>query len=582
MIFNSSEDRKKLINDIKRLKKENKLLSKQCERYHLAAKGSKDGFWEWDIKNDIYTVSINDKKRFDYNLKGDHFSIKSWKEIVHPDDLDKATDYLKNFISKNKDNYKNIYRIQTKEQGYRWVLSKGKSFKDKNGKVIRIAGSHTDITEKLVLKKKLKRLKYFDELTSLPIKEKLKATFNKKIKNGEFDNRIAAIYVDIDYFSYVNNKLGYKNGDKLIKKFAKFLSVKFNIKKLIARANEDEFIIIHSFDTINNLKKELNTLLEDIRHKKFLKNYDISITASIGVAIYDPKLHDFDELIKNANTALYSSKKTNKNNFEIFNKEMKYKVYDHIEIINQLNTSIKNENFEMYYQPIIDLKNNNIAGLEALIRWNHPAKGRISPAEFIPIAENSGQIKELEKWIIKTIFENINKWCNLNIFISINLSAKGLIEKGLIKYLNKLVKKYKIDTKIVEFEITETALVNNLVESEKVIKKLKNIGFSVSLDDFGTGYSSINYLKNLPIDKVKFDKILIEDIEKTEKNKILVKSIIDLAHNLDLKVVAEGVEKKEENNLLKSIDCDYIQGYYHYKPMAIDKILLNKNSIKSS
>ena len=207
MIFDYSEDRKKLINDNKRLKKENELLSKQCERYHLAAKGSKDGFWEWDIENDIYTVSINDKKRFDYNLKGKYFSIDSWKEIVHPKDLDKATGYLNDFISNKKNNYKNIYRIQTKEKGYRWILSKGKSYKDEYGNVIRIAGSHTDITEKLVLKKKLKKLRYFDELTSLPSKEKLKTIFDKKIRNGKFNNKIAGIYIDIDHFFFFFYKL---------------------------------------------------------------------------------------------------------------------------------------------------------------------------------------------------------------------------------------------------------------------------------------------------------------------------------------------------------------------------------------
>ena len=558
--------------ELELLKEENKRLKKICERYKLVIEGSNDGIWEWDTEKDIYKLSLKDKKSFDYEESIDDVSINVWKKTLHPEDLGRAKINLDDFLTGKIDYYENVYRMQNKEGLYKWVLSKGKGIKNNQGKISYVAGSHTDITEKIEMEKQLYLLAYTDKLTKLSNREKLSKDFKKIIKRDLKNKKIVFFYIDIDEFGYINNTLGYEEGNKLIKKTAEFLHARYGKDHYLARVSSDEFLVIYEAeDNIQSIEKELNSLILEIKKGKLFEKHEIIITISIGAAIYENHGKEFFELIRKADTALYCAKMNGKDQFKIYTPQMADKVYSTNDLINQIRVGMDKKEFEMHYQPIFHTKSNNLAGFEVLIRWNHPFRGLVPPLDFIPIAEVSGQMKSLEKMIFTEVFAQVEKWMEageITFFVAINLSAKGLLENDILGFLKELLLKYKIKPEKIEFEVTETAMIHNLSNSLKVLTEIRDLGFKISLDDFGKGYSSLSYLKRLPIDKVKLDRDFIEDIENP-RDQFLIRSIIDLSQNLNLEVVAEGVEKQEELALLIGMNCDYIQGFLLGKPSSV-------------
>ena len=558
--------------EIALLKEENEKLKDICKRYKLIIEGSNDGIWEWDIENDIYTVSLRDQEFFDYNQMHQSLKINDWKNLLHPEDIEKSINNLTDFISGKNKEYRNVYRMVDKEGKSRWILSKGKGIKNSEGKITHIAGSHTDITEKLEMEKELYELAYSDYLTKLSNREKMFRDFKDLVKDGAENIDIAFFYIDIDEFGFINNTLGYEEGNRIIKKTARYLEKRYGDNGYIARISADEFLVMYIKDEEQeDIEVELKNLLMDIKKINFFENHELFLTVSIGAAIYDRHGLDFFDLIRKADTALYCAKKNGKDQFHIYSPQMEEKVYSNIELVNQIRIGIEKKEFEMYYQPVFEARTGRFAGLEALIRWNHPFKGIVSPMDFIPAAEASGQMVSLEKLIFENVFSQLRKWIDkgeMPIFVAINLSAKGLLESGIVQYLEYLLEKYKIKPGKIEFEVTETAMINNMEQAMDVLGKIRDLGFKISMDDFGKGYSSLNYLSKLPIDKVKLDKDFVDEIESS-KGELLINSIIDLSQKLNLEVVAEGVEKEEEKLILEKMNCNYLQGFLFAKPKTV-------------
>ncbi len=552
------------------LKKEKEALEKKCERYRLVLEGSNDGVWDFDVKNDMYHLYIKDMEEAQYSIRYQNFCIDTWKQKIHPDDREKAHKVLSEFIFSGNRFYENTYRVLTKIGNYKWIKSKGIAQFDENHKLLHISGSNTDVSEQVEMQNNLYNLAYYDKLTGLANKENIKTIFNNLVATQYEHQNIAFLYLDIDDLSYINNTLGYNTGDELIKNVATFLVKRYNSNSYIARINADEFLILYvDYKSLDEFEYEISKLLLEIKNIKFLKDNDITISMSMGISLYKDHGHGFFELLKCSDTALYFAKKNGKDQFKMYDASMGKSVYNTVDLINQIRVGIDKSEFQMYYQPIMDAKKGFFVGLEALVRWIHSKRGMISPAEFIPVAESSGQIKMLEKWIIQEVFRQVKAWeeyMDFPIFVSINLSARGMIEKNLIEYLKDLLKIYNIKPEHIEFEVTETAVLHNIEHSMNILSELKDMGFKISLDDFGTGYSSLNYLKNLPIDKVKLDRSFVENIDKNNKDQLLVQSIIELSHRMELEVVGEGVETYSQNELLWTLGCDYIQGYYHGRP----------------
>jgi len=584
---------KRLINQnnlfiqLNELEYENNRLKELCKEYQFLLGDAKQGIWEWDIINDVYIIFTTSKESYSYNFDGESFSIESWKKMIHPDDVENTVKNLQSVLYEKQEVFEYMYRLQTKSGNFRWVLSKGKSIKNKEGNIIRLTGSHADITEKLELEKKLYDLAYYDPLTNLSNKEKLYLDFNELVKSQSSDSKtgMAFLFLDIDNFGYINNLLGYNEGNNILKRLSVFISNRYH-NHLISRVSADEFIIIYLIeDDSAQIERELEQLLQELRTKNFIDHYDISLSVSIGVSIYREHGEEFYDLLKNADTALYYAKQSGKNRYELYQEHMELEVFNCIDLVNQIRVGMKKEQFKMYYQPIVTTKTGVLVSLESLIRWEHKFNDYISPNTFIPIAEESDIMKSLEKWIIGEVFKQIKTWVNkgnMPFFVSINLSSKGLIESNLVEFLIEMLEKYQISADKVEFEVTETSLIENINHSLVILNELRKIGFRIALDDFGNGYSSLNYLKKLPLNKVKLDKSFLDEMENSEKDQLLVKSIIELSHNLDLKVVAEGIESLKQIDLLENMDCDYIQGYYYGKPMPVNEIeeWMRENNLK--
>lgn len=561
---------------IAKLTRENDILKRDTERYRLLLEGSQESVWEWDLERGIYNF-YTDRNDFQHmNATESEMAEDLWSRHIHPGDHDDFVDDLQLFIKSSKKHYEKTFRVKNDSGEYRWIKARGAARHDESGQVVLFAGSVLDITDSVDMERNLIRLAYYDKLTGLPNKEKIKDDFGKIIAEKECDEYIAFVHINIDNLSYINNTFGYSAGDEMIRRFSGFLSGYFVQGHCLSRVNADEFLIIYrDFGNIEDLERDMDTFFTAVRNEKLLMHSEIKTSISAGISVHGVHGETFFDLLKCSDVALYYCKNNGKDQFRIYDSNTGKKLYTTIDLINQIRIGLEKNEFQMHYQPIVSSKTGKLVGIEALARWYHSKRGVISPGEFIVAAENSGQIKTLERWIIEDVFKQIEAWRHLeemDIFVSINLSAKGLIENDLITYLEAILEKYIVNPEKIEFEVTETALMNNIDQSMTMLNKLKKMGFKLALDDFGTGYSSLNYLKNIPIDKVKLDRSFVENIDRNTKDQLLVKSIIELSHRMELEVVGEGVETHFQNTLLGTFGCDYIQGYFHGRPQDKNQI----------
>lgn len=420
--------------------------------------------------------------------------------------------------------------------------------------------------------RKLDILAYYDTLSNLPNSAFFKLKVNELIdEKNEEKSRFAIAYIDIDDFKNINNTLGHTLGDKLIKYIASILKYQIKGNDFVARFGGDEFtVLLTDIDDNNKICSKIEKLLNILRQPWTLGNREFYISYSIGIAVYNEHGKDSNELLKNASTAMFEVKNKGKNGYAFYNNNMEIEISKKVNLINEMKHAIENNEFMLYYQPIVDLKDNRLLGFEALIRWYHPNKGFIPPMNFIPLSEEIGYIDQISKWVLESAFRQIKEWKENGIdglLISINISGKLLINDDIVNYISELLSLYKVDGKSIKLELTETAIMTNLEEAIKVLEKLRSMGLQSSLDDFGTGYSSLTYLKKLPINMVKLDKEFINNIFLNNQDRIVVESVIKLIKDLKLEIVAEGIETEEQLNFLKKSKCDFGQGYYFSKPV---------------
>ena len=558
------------------------------QRYELAVEGADCGIWDWDIENNIYYFSPKWKSYLGYKENEVGNTFEDLVELIYLEDKNDAILKINDYISSNSNSYEDIYRMICKNGDYKWILSKAKAIRNDEGKVIRVAGSHTDITEHKLIRDRLNTLAYYDVLTGLPNRFLFQEKINEIIsayKKEILDRKFALIYMDIDNFKHINDTMGHASGDLLLKHISNILKIHVKSPDFAARLSGDEFVII--FENIKDRQDIINKihiLLKHLREPWILDKQEFFISFSIGIAIYPEHGDNISTLLKNSDIAMYYVKKNTKNNYCFYLSKMQEKSLEQIKIVNDLRHAIDNNEFSLFYQPIINLNNGKITGVEALIRWFHPISGMVSPMEFIPLAEEAGLIYDIEKWILKTALTQKRCWEKMgysHIKMSINISGKRVTSSGFINEIKKLLSETKVKCDEIQFEVTETALMEDLDASMKILREIKNMNIKIALDDFGTGYSSLTYLKKLPIDVVKLDRKFIKSISEAGEDEVIVEYVIKLTHKLNLKIVAEGIEIKEQLAFLKKNYCDYGQGYLFSKPIAkeeIEKLLLSNKS----
>lgn len=443
---------------------------------------------------------------------------------------------------------------------------------------------------KIESEKEINFMAYYDYLTKLPNRFLFEDRVNRAIKSAkENDEILSVIFIDLDNFKVINDTMGHSSGDYLLKKVGDSLSEIFQEKGIVSRSGGDEFMIM-----LNNIKDQSELLNEaesliNLFSKPFnINGRDFLITTSAGVAIYPIDGEDSETLVKNADIAMYEAKDIGKNQYVLCTDTIKQEVQMNMSLSNDMYQALERDEFVIHYQPQVDLSTGEINGLEALLRWEHPEKGMISPGIFIPLAEKNGMINSIGEWVLRTACLQNKKWQEMdlgNLCMAVNLSSVQFVDANIAENVEAIIKETGLDPKYLELEITESIAIKQETHAEEVLKKLKKIGISIAIDDFGTEYSSLSRLKILPIDRIKIDMQFTQGIEKSEKDRSIIMVIINLAKRLGMSVIAEGAETAEQVDFLYKESCDDVQGYYYYKPMPADEIeelLYSAEAIKNA
>ncbi|MCM2534022.1 EAL domain-containing protein [Neobacillus pocheonensis] len=425
-----------------------------------------------------------------------------------------------------------------------------------------------DISERKKAEKMIQNMAYYDTLTGLPNRNRFRQYLNE-VLNKQETQKLAVLFLDLDRFKIINDTKGHTLGDLMLQKVATRLEDTVRNEGFVSRQGGDEFIILLEDTTKEKVTNTAQRILDEFAKSIELNGQDFFVTPSIGISLYPCDGADEETLIKHADTAMYQAKERGKNNFRFYSSNLNGIPIRKMELENGLRKALEQNQFMLFYQPQVKLTTGEIVGIEALIRWQHPGHGFIAPAEFIPLAEETGLIVPIGKWILRKACEQMKAWQNAgfpHIPVAVNVSVRQFQDEHLIDYISGILDQVGLEAKYLELEITES-IMQNIEKSTIILNQLKEIGVLLSVDDFGTGYSSLSYLKHLPIDKIKIDKSFVDDIVYHSNQGMMVKTIIDMGLNLQFVVIAEGIETEEQVNFLKQNKCEIGQGYFYSQPL---------------
>lgn len=539
------------------------------ERYALAAAGARDGIWDWNLKTGVIHFSSRWAGMLGYTQAEVGSGLNFWLGKVHPEDRAAVQADLQEHIDGVHDHFENEHRMLHKDGTYRWVLSRGLAVRDASNTACRMAGSQSDITSGKII----------DSLTGLPTRllfmERLRRRVERARKHPGSD--FAVLFVAMDRPNLISDSLGHDALDELVTAFARRLQTTVrrdgpSDRNTVARHHGGEFTIL--LDAVNDRDQALTIatcIAQMVNVPYFVGVEEIFMSAHVGIAIGSGDVRP-EELLRNADTAMYHARALGKDRFTIFDKGMGETAATRLRTETELRHAVRRGEFENWYQPIIDLRSGSIHGLECLVRWRHPRHGIVGPNEFIGIAEDNGFISAIGRSVLKDACKHLALWRNHDVGgqlpISVNLSIHQLESGRLLAEIQEILLQAAIDPTGLKFEITETLVTRNLDHTKRVLQELRAFGAKVALDDFGTGYSSLSSLKDFPLDELKIDRAFIAPLGKTDEATEIVRTILGLARTLDLKVTAEGVETENQLNLLRQLGCDYAQGYFFSKPIA--------------
>ena len=423
--------------------------------------------------------------------------------------------------------------------------------------------------------KRIRHLAYNDLLTGLPNRTLFFDQLAQSLEQAEQNStNVAVLFLDLDRFKYVNDNLGHDVGDRLLVAVAQRVRRSVRNVDCVARLGGDEFtVVLAEIDGPASAASAAQNICRVLAAPFQIDGHDIFVTSSVGIAIYPNDGSDVGTLVKHADTAMYRAKKTN-TGFQFFEASMEHSISEHVRLESDLRRALENEELEVYYQPQARLDTGELIGMEALVRWNHPTRGFVSPIEFIPLAEEIGLINRLGEWVLRTACNQLQTWINAGLpelRVAVNLSVRQLLQKEFTKTVQMALQDTGLSPHLLELEITESTLMENAQDTLAALHELRAIGLRLSIDDFGTGYSSLSYLKRFPVDIIKIDRSFVQDTPDDADDAAIVTGIIALAHSLRLEVVAEGVETEAQLRFLREQNCDILQGYYLSKPIPADK-----------
>ncbi|SHH82435.1 bifunctional diguanylate cyclase/phosphodiesterase [Clostridium grantii] len=569
-------------------------LSRKADYLYEVAKESKNDFKRTiqNIQNMVFKLKRNEDGHFEFTLVEGKIAEKFGlvTENVYgkkPDEvLDKST-AIKLIIAceevfKGKDS---SFEFEREKETFYVTLSSI----IENEEVVEIVATTTNITELKKAEIKISKMAYYDNVTELPNRVLFKERVDFAISHASIDNSsLAIVYLDLDQFKFINDTLGHSSGDELLKRVAKRLKVNIPKEAFVSRMGGDEFnILIPFIDNQKEITYIANDVLDVFQVPFIFENKEYFITASIGISTYPLDGQDFESLMKNADMAMYRAKENGRNNYQFYTNTLNIVAHERLDMERSLRKAIDKNEFVLFYQPKVDIKTGKISGSEALIRWIHPKEGIIAPFKFIPLAEETGLIVPIGEWVLKTALEQNKKWINAgyaDLTVAVNISVKQFQQNNFIDIIEDILKETEYNPELLELEITESILMQDTNRNIEILNKLKKMGIKISLDDFGTGYTSLSYIRKFAANILKIDKIFIDEITNNETDTAITIAIMNMANSLNLKVVAEGVETKEQLNFLRNQNCNEIQGYYFSRPVPsieFEKMLIEGKNISS-
>ena len=548
-------------------------LNTSIENWKFVLEGPGDGMWDWDLKNNQITYSPRWKEMFGYSDTVLGVTPEDNQKLIHPEDLEKATQETAEFIAGHSSVLDSEYRLLCADGSWKWVSSRGMLFYEKEGsEPVRVLGAHSDINARKLSEEKYFYLAHYDQITELPNRVLFMDRLQLDIKRSKRVARpVVLMYIDLDKFKEVNDTLGHKMGNILLKEVADRLSNCVRDSDTVARMGGDEFtVILSNLDPNYTIENTAEAILNSIAEPFQLGSDSVYITCSIGITTYPEDGKDVEALLKNADQAMYAAKLLGRNRYNYFTANLQEKAVERMRLANDMRMALERQEFYLLYQPIVQLDTGEINKAEALIRWQHPQRGLVSPMDFIPLAESTGLIVEIGNWVFKEAAKQAKIWreSKPNFQISINKSPvqfrTGTNHTAWVDYLNNL----DLPGKSMVIEITEGLLLDANKPIIDMLNEYRLAGIQVAIDDFGTGYSSLSYLHKFEMDYLKIDRSFTNKITSSTSDWALCEVIILMAHKLGLKVIAEGVETLEQMELLLSAGCDYGQGYLFSKPVT--------------
>ncbi|GAB4397702.1 MAG: EAL domain-containing protein [Rhodoferax sp.] len=549
-------------------------LAQSEQRWKLAFEATGDGVWDWHIPTgrEYFSDSLHRAYGFEPGELGE--TPDKLNALTHPDDLGAMFKALYDHVEGRSDRYVNEHRIRCKDGQWKWVLSRGLIIeRDPHGRPLRMLGTHTDITERKHFELQAWQQANLDPLTGLPNRRQLRERLSLEMRRALRSQRqLAVLFLDLDRFKEVNDTLGHDQGDRLLAEAAQRIRDHVRATDTVARLGGDEFaVVVGDVEDPSALHSLLGKLLTTLNEAFILRGERVFVSASIGVTLYPGDALDVDDVLRQADQALYVAKGAGRNRYHFFTPDLQAAVQAKVQMTADLREALEQSQFHLVYQPIVELATGLVHKAEVLLRWQHPTHGAVSPAQFIPVAESSGLILPLGEWVFEQAVAQVAQWrqtLHPNFQISINRSpVQFSAPDGLAKRWSERLHANHLPGKAIVVEITEGLL---LSDSESVIQELLQLGqggIQVSLDDFGTGYSSLAYLQKFSVDFVKIDQSFVRDLAPGSTNQALCRAIIAMAHGLGMKVVAEGVETRQQRDILAAEGCDYGQGYYFSRPL---------------
>jgi diguanylate cyclase (GGDEF)-like protein/PAS domain S-box-containing protein len=552
-------------------KRAEQALRESEERYALAARGANDGLWFWDFANSKIYYSPRWKSMLGWEEQEISESPDEWFRRIHPEDVARVRADIAAHVQELAPHYDDEYRILHRDGNYLWMHGRGVAVRNSDGKAYRMAGSQTDIT----------REKVVDVLTGLPnralLMDRLGRAFERARRRK--DRSFALIFLGLDSFKLVNDSLGHLIGDQMLVAIAGRLEATVRScdtvthmgrNHTVARLGGDEFtILLEDISSTLEATRVAERITQALMEPFIVGNHELFPTASIGIAMYTPSYKSPEELLRDADTAMYSAKAHGNGRYEIFDTNMRANTIARLQLETELRRGIERKEFELYFQPVVSLATRKILGFEALVRWQHSNRGMVPPSEFVPVAEETGMIVPLGQWVLATACQQARIWQarfdeGVPLSINVNLSARQFLQPDLLQQCSSILYETQLSQSSLTLEVTESAMMQNPEAAIEVMRQLKSLGIKLALDDFGTGYSSLSYLHRFPLDSLKIDRSFVSRMNEDYE---IVRTIITLGRNLGLKVVAEGVETMEQAERLLDLGCEFAQGYYFSIPV---------------